>query len=484
MRTLSYLVFFVVVGLTLWPVLAADDWDKTQLWTTLAKEKAEQSDRRVSVSSFADLIESARPAVVSIHVVRKKSAKQDRPDFVIPWQLPDRQAIEQGVGSGFIIHQDGYIVTNQHVIADAHKLTVRVMGIGNPLKARLVGADARSDLALLKIRPPKPLKVLPFGSSESMAEGSWVVAIGNPFGMTAIATKGIISGKGRTLGVLLHPRAGYFDFIQTDANIDFGNSGGPLLNTWGEVVGINTAIESRARGIGFAVPVDLAKAVLPHLIKHGHVVRGYLGVRIDELSWELAESFGWKHDRGALITKVIADTPAEMAGLKKGDIITRFAGHRVKGKSDMTWRVSTIPAGKSIEIEVFRDRHLKLLTVIPRQRSSKKEKALPQKTAIKEKKQLLPQGSLGLKVVGLDEETALQAGFAPDTQGVVVVGVKDAAELAGLRLGDIITSVNDCEVSSVSDFTKAVSAISTGKMIRFYVLRQKAARYVALLKDW
>ncbi len=237
----------------------------------------------------------ARPAVVAIEVKAKNPGPASLPfsydsKRMYP-ELPPARHI-RGLGSGFVIRKDGYIVTNHHVVAQAESLRVKLPSLHLDLAARVVGLDPRSDLALLKVESPVDLPVLPLGSSADFPIGSWVMAIGNPYGLVAIASKGIVSGKGRTAGDLSPFRTRFFDFIQTDAAIDLGNSGGPLLNMRGEVIGINTAVNSRARGIGFAIPVDLAKAVLPHLLADGRLKRSYLGIRIDPVPWQRATALG------------------------------------------------------------------------------------------------------------------------------------------------------------------------------------------------
>jgi Do/DeqQ family serine protease len=395
--------------------------------------------------------------------------------------FPDAPRRQEGIGSGFIIRGDGYVVTNHHVVADATAVKVHVEGLSEVLTARVVGSDPRSDLALLKVDSRRRLPVLPLGNSERLPVGAWVVAIGNPFGLAYVATKGIVSGKGRTLGDLPRFRPGYYDYIQTDAAIDRGNSGGPLLNLAGEVVGINTAINSRARGISFAVPVDLAKAVLPQLLRHGRVIRTFLGIRIDGVTWELAESFGMKLPEGVLITRVMPDTPAERAGLRKGDILLKFAGLKVGGPGDMSWRAATATAGKPVELEIWRDKKLHTVSITPVVRQSeqaeKKEPPPPAGAAA------APQ-RLGLFVVELDAKTAEHGGFEQGTRGVVVVGVEADAALFGIRVGDVITSVNDREIKNKKEFEGALAEVEQDQIIRFYILRQKGALFVAIPKRW
>ncbi|MBW1807162.1 MAG: trypsin-like peptidase domain-containing protein [Deltaproteobacteria bacterium] len=454
------------------------------LWTTLDVDSvSHESDEGVALASFSKVVERARPAVVAIHTTGS-SVDQGIDTFGFnPWRLfPEvpRKQRDQGIGSGFLIRADGYLVTNYHVVAQADSLNVRVTGLAVALKARVVGADPRSDLALLKIDPPRKLPVLPLGNSDELPVGAWVLAIGNPYGLTAVATKGIVSGKGRRLGDLPAFKTGYYDFIQTDAAIDLGNSGGPLLNLRGEVIGINTAINSRARGIGFAVPINLAKAVLPRLLSDGRVDRSYLGISVDQVTWELAESFGLDKPRGVLITKVLKDRPASKAGLRPGDVMLEFNGMPIRGTQDIGWRVATSVANKTIPLKVFRAGQTVDLQVTPiARRSGKPAEKKTEETAEAEEPH-----RLGLLVVALDDKTAGAAGLAQATRGVVVVGVEADAALHGIRVGDVITSINDKEIKTLQGFEKATKEIKQNQMIRFYILRQRSALYVAFPKRW
>lgn len=476
---------FMILSLLALPVLSGAETgeEADPLWTTRAEAPADLGGGKARALSFAALVERARPAVVAIHTVTQEGSGEAGwlPGTFDPWRLfPDAPRRQAGIGSGFIIREDGYVVTNHHVVADAAAVKVHVEGLGEVLTARLVGSDPRSDLALLKVNPRRRLPVLPLGSSERLPVGAWVVAIGNPFGLAHVATKGIVSGKGRTLGDLPRFRPGYYDYIQTDAAIDRGNSGGPLLNLDGEVVGINTAINSRARGISFAVPVDLAKAVLPQLLRHGRVIRTFLGIRIDGVTWELAESFGMEVPEGVLITRVFPKTPAESAGLKKGDIILRFAGLKVRGPGDMGWRAATAGPGQPVGMEIWRDRRLVTVRITPveRQPEQPEERESPPARAA------LEPPRLGLFVVDLDPKTAEHGGFARGTRGVVVVGAEADAAVFGMRIGDVVTSVNDREIKNKQEFEEAVGEVEKDQIIRFYVLRQKGALFVAIPKRW
>jgi len=453
------------------------------LWTSYQqKDQAGQARAQAGRAlTFSKLVDRARPAVVAIRTTGSGSPSGSFP--FNPWQIfPDvpRRQREEGIGSGFLIRSDGLLVTNHHVVSGAESLRVSIEGMSAAIEARVIGSDPRSDIALLKIDAPRPLPVLPLGNSDSLQIGAWVVAIGNPFGLTAVATKGIVSGKGRALGDLPAFRNGYFDFIQTDAAIDLGNSGGPLINLRGEVVGINTAINSRARGIGFAVPVDLAKAVLLHLDENGRVIRSYLGISVDPVTWELAESFGLENARGVVVTHVLDGKPADRAGMHKGDVLLEYNGMTIEGAQDVGWKVSTARAGKVTRAVVWRSGQRLVLEVTPAVRKSDQagaeEKAGKAGPAVKHR--------LGLLVMNLDEKTAAAAGLGEQTHGVVVIGVQADAAAHGIMVGDVITSVNGEEIDSREDFDKAVEAVEQNGLIRFYVLRQHDALYIALHKRW
>ena len=464
--------------------------DSEALWTTLPENSETYSEGRVLAATFAQLLKRTKPAVVAIYTVFRSSREQPRGfEEPAPFSFDPRRLFpevprterREGIGSGFIIRKDGYVVTNHHVVSGAKSILVRIEGLGTALPARVVGSDIRSDVALIKVDPPAELPFLPLGVSDNIPVGAWVVAVGNPYGLTSIATKGIVSGKGRTLGQLPRFQSGYFDYIQTDAAIDVGNSGGPLINLKGEVVGINTAINSRARGIGFAVPIDLVKAVIRHLVRKGRVVRAYLGISIDPVTWELANSFGLAPPRGVLVTKVLPGTPAERAGIKSGDIILSFSGKPVGGVGDMSWRAAMAWVGQPVEVEYWRGSSKAVLEVIPIARSAKKSTKKREKS--KESASIIPD-QLGLHVVDLKEQTANAAGLKSGTRGVVVIRVEAEAAIAGLRLGDVIVSINGKNISNKKEFERIIQRIKPGKMIRFYVLRQKGARYLALPKKW
>jgi serine protease Do len=317
-------------------------------------------------ASFAEIAEKARSGVVNIQVV--KTVKNVRfglrqmpgnpfGDFFGPFSEGNsaRGDEHQGVGSGFVIGSDGYILTNNHVIEDADKIKVKLSN-GNEYEGKVVGRDLKTDLALVKIDGASGLQPLKLGNSDELKVGSWVVAIGSPFGLEQTVTAGIVSAKGRVIG-----SGPYDNFIQTDASINPGNSGGPLLNTAAEVVGINTAIFSQSGGnvgIGFAIPINMARDVAAQLKDKGHVTRGWLGVGVQKMTPELAQSFGLKEEKGALVSQVIKGGPADKAGIKTGEVIVEFDGKQVADSNDLPRMVASIPVGKTVTVKVLRGRNL------------------------------------------------------------------------------------------------------------------------------
>lgn len=322
------------------------------LWTERSSTETAEAKPPANLPPLSELVKNAAPAVVSIAVEESARAPMlpgdHFPDFF--------GGPTEGLGAGFVIHHSGLIVTNAHVVERAQrvKVTLEDQGFPNTLDAEILGADAETDLALLKVKANHPLPVLPLGDSDELQIADWVVAIGNPFGLSQTVTLGIVSHKGRT-DVTPQGRHGYFDFIQTDASINPGNSGGPLLNLRGEVIGINNAVNASGQGIGFAVPVNMAKKVLPQLARWGKVVRSWLGVSIEDVDLELANSVGLRESGGVVVTAVTPNSPAEQAGLRAGDVILRFEGRPVRGAGGLRWEVACTEAGSKVELQVLRN---------------------------------------------------------------------------------------------------------------------------------
>ncbi|CAG0944144.1 serine protease Do [Anaerolineae bacterium] len=379
------------------------------------------------------------------------------------------------LGSGFIISPDGYILTNHHVVKDADEIVVRLQD-RRELVAKVVGSDKRSDIALLKI-DANSLPVLNIGSSENLKVGSWVLAIGSPFGFDHSVTAGIVSAKGRSL-----PSDNYVPFIQTDVAINPGNSGGPLFNMAGEVVGVNSQIYSRtggSMGISFAIPIEVAMKVVEQLKTSGHVSRGWLGVQIQDVTRELAESFGMKKPQGALVSKVLPKSPAEAAGVQVGDIITEYNKQEIISSSTLPPLVGVTKIGDSASLKLIRQGQNKEVQV--------KIGSLPDDdepvVAAQE-----PEGKevnrLGLSVSSLTSEQREQ--LEVKQNGVLVRDVKQGgvASDAGIRRGDVILRIQDQAIKDVKQFNEVVKDLPKGKSIAMLVQRRGGSQFLALkLKD-
>ncbi len=412
--------------------------------------------------NFVPLAKKAGPAVVNISTEREVNSPvmdmfnfpgMDRffEQFGGPFGMrPGQPAPKQkssALGSGFIISADGYIVTNNHVVEGADKVTVKLNDDKSAgLAATIVGTDEETDLALLKVESPTPLPVLSFGDSEAMEVGDWVVAIGNPFGLSNTVTAGILSAKGRDI------HAGPFDnFLQTDASINPGNSGGPLINMNGEVIGINTAISANGQGIGFAIPSNLASKVIKDLREGKKVSRGWLGVTIQDLDENMAKALGLKDAKGALIGSVMDDEPADKAGLRAGDVIIRVGDTPIDSASAVTRSVASLKPDTKVDVVVIRDGKEVTCSVKLGERAS-------HTSAMQGNGQQSEGGELGVSVKPLAPEDARALQLSGDVKGLLVVGVNGngpAAE-AGVRTGDVIMSANLKPVTSADELLSII----------------------------
>jgi len=419
------------------------------------------------------------PAVVNIsttQMMKNPMAFDNQGDSTDPFQEFFRQFLgnvprtfkTQSLGSGFIIQADGYIVTNNHVVDGASEITVKLSD-GRHFAAQVVGRDEKTDVALLKI-DAQDLPVVPFGDSDTLQIGESVMAIGNPFGLEGTVTTGIVSAKGRVIG-----EGPYDNFIQTDASINPGNSGGPLVNQAGQVVGIDTAIVSRSGGsvgIGFAIPINEAKSILPQLQAQGHVTRGWLGVSIQPMTAELAKAFHLDQDRGALVAQVVPDSPAAKAGLKMGDVIVEFDGHAISKAGDLPRLVADTAVGETATLRVFRDG--KPLTVTAQIAALPEPQQVAEATAAGGK-------SLGLTVRPLTSTLAKRLGV-PDKTGLAVTDVADgspAAE-AGIQPGDVIVEANGKTLHSIGELRRAVADQKAGEPTLLRIHRKDASLFVAI----
>jgi serine protease Do len=448
-------------------------------------------------ASFADLVEKLSPAVVNVYTTQKVKGVDMPGGFNLPdtpEYAPFRQFFEQfgkrlgkqeteqevtSLGSGFIIDPTGYIVTNYHVVAEADDVSVRLSD-DTKLSAKVVGRDSKTDLALLKVESKKPLPFVPLGDSDAARVGDWVICVGNPFGLGGTVTAGIISARARHIG-----EGAYDDFLQTDAAINRGNSGGPMFNAKGEVIGVNAAIFSPnggSIGIGFAIPSNLTKTVVAQLREHGKITRGWLGVKIQTVNEEIADSLGMKTPHGALIMDVSKGSPADKAGLKVGDVIVRFDGHDIKQMRELPRLVADTKIGKQVDLELLRSGSIKHVTVtlaeLKDENAGKEAKGNPADKSLKGKP------LLGMSLAPLSD--TLRERFNVDTsaKGVVVTEVDGASEAArrGIEPGDLITRLNDREVAGVKDIEDGVNAAKAAgrKYVLIQVQRGNDAQFVTL----
>jgi serine protease Do len=372
---------------------------------------------------------------------------------------------------------NGYIITNNHVVARAEEVTV-TLSDGVELKAKVIGQDPHTDVAVVKVDPKDYDGVLPsldFGDSEEVRVGDWAIAVGNPFGQLAgTFTVGVISAKGRADLNIMGGSPAYQNFIQTDASINFGNSGGPLVNIRGEVVGMNTAINPAGQGIGFAIPINMARRVADDLIQKGRVVRGYLGIYPQELTPELAESMDVSGVEGILIGQVVEATPAEQAGLKTGDIITKLNGMTVSDVNEFRIRVADLPVGDKIRLDVIRDGDSKRIDVVLEER--------PDTFVAPAPGEALPEDWAGIRTEGIDTLAGRRLVDDPGEEGVVVVGVEPGspADDAGIQTGDVIKEVGNMEIADLEDYVAAVKKYETKKAVAILLKRGEQTLYVGV----
>jgi serine protease Do len=431
---------------------------------------------------FAALAEGMSPAVVNVSTTSQGDVPQMGPgnpfgqnphEFWEPFErffgpFPRRPFKQRSLGSGFLINKDGLILTNNHVVENADEIIVRLSN-DKEYKAKVIGRDPKTDIAVIKIDDATDLHPVMMGDSDKLRVGEWVMAIGNPFGLEHSVTAGIVSAKGRFIG-----QGSYDQFIQTDAAINPGNSGGPLINLHGEVVGINSAIFSRTGGnigIGFAIPINLAKELLPELETKGRVTRGWLGVLIQKVTPEIADSLGLPEAKGALVADVMDDGPAKDAGVKTGDVIIEFDGHAVRDSTELPLLVARTPVGHSAPLKIIRNKETKTLTV---RIGELKDEEVAAESGKEE--------GFGLTVQPLTPDIAESLGLPSDSKGVVVSGVApgSSADEAGMRRGDVILEVNREPVKDLSSYRKALKGTPAGKSVLLLVRRGENTIFLAL----
>jgi len=443
--------------------------------------------RAIELPTFTDLVKATSAAVVNISTTQKVHAGlpelpegMEMPEF--PEGSPFGELFKyffnqegepefrdaQSLGSGFIISDDGYVLTNYHVVKDADEIIVRLSD-RRELRGEVIGLDQRSDIALLKI-DAKDLPVVDIGKSASLEVGEWVLAIGSPFGFDHSATAGIVSAKGRSL-----PSENYVPFIQTDVAINPGNSDGPLFNTEGKVVGVNAQIYSRTggyMGLSFAIPIEVAMDVADQLKTKGRVSRGWLGVLIQDVTLDLAESFGMQQPRGALIAKVLPDSPAQAAGMRVGDVIVGFDGREVMNSANLPPIVGSSQVGVKIPVDIIRDGRRQQIDV------NLGELPDDEKVASASRPEPEKANRLGMTVTNLTAEQLAEL----ELEGGVLVRqvVPGAASRAGIRQDDIILRVDNRDVSDVSHFNKLIAGLPAGKSVAFLVQRSGSPTFLAV----
>jgi serine protease Do len=483
-QSLSAFAGIAVLGATLM-------WSYASLTTSHASNPAPVVEERSGILSgslpsagFSDIAKAVTPAVVNITTsaaeqISDSAHPRGRADefFGLPFGPrrfgPPMEPRERrgGQGSGVIVTSDGYVLTNNHVIDGAKTVTITLPD-KREFKGLIVGSDPKSDIAVIKIDGSN-LPTLSWGDSSRLQVGEYVLAVGNPFGLNSTVTLGIVSALGRgRMGITQ-----YEDFIQTDAAINPGNSGGALVNTKGELVGINTAIFSQSggyQGVGFAVPTSMSKPIYESLVKTGKVVRGYLGIGIQDVNQDLAKSFNLKGSHGAIVTDLKEDGPAEKAGLKQGDVITSFQGNTIEDAVTLQRAVTRSAVGSKATVTVMRDGHEKDMTItigeLPDNPQIAKAETGPS-----------DQPLAGLAVQELDRETAQELGLKGKLQGVVVTSVdpESEAERAGLMPGDIIREINRKPVASMKDYDRVASDLKKGQNVLVLINRRGASLYLS-----
>ncbi|GGY75908.1 serine peptidase [Marinobacter zhanjiangensis] len=462
-------------------------WLPSLLFLLMASLLTAQSAAAQSLPDFTGLVEENSAAVVNISTVterdsqRQQSPFSDReleqmPEFFrrffegpqSPYGGPSRP--RRSMGSGFIVSEDGYVLTNNHVVEGADEVIVR-LNDRRELPAEVIGTDPRSDMAVLKIEDDEPLPVVSIGDSSTLKPGEWVFAIGSPFGFDYTVTSGIISAIGRSL-----PSENYVPFIQTDVAINPGNSGGPLFNMDGEVIGINSQIYTRSggfMGVSFAIPIDDAMNVFQQLRDDGRVARGWLGVLIQEVNRDLAESFGLSRPRGALIAEVMPDSPARQAGLEAGDIVLSYEGEAIERSADLPPMVGRTPIGEAAKLTILRQGEKRTIEVeigrLPEEEGAASAQDEPSGAA---------GGPLGLEVEPLPDQLASRLDISG---GVLVTQVgRGPAFQAGIRRNDIITELNRQPVTSLDDFRAAVEALPDDRAVSVRIIREGRATYLVM----
>jgi serine protease Do len=437
----------------------------------------------MSLVNFADVVERINPAVVNIDATARSSSDRRRrrsglPEVPDPFERQDfnspRDTPRRGAGSGFIIDADGSIITNNHVIEGAERIIVKLSD-GRTMRARVIGADPDTDIALIKVDGQQRLPVAPLGDSGTLRMGEWVCAIGNPLGYEHSVTVGVISFLGRKL---FDPSLD--NYIQTDAAINFGNSGGPLINGRGEVIGINAAISSRASNIGFAVPINGAAAILPQLRARGRVSRGYIGVGLRDIDADLQHSLGLPVSEGALVQDVTADSPADRAGLRAYDVIVSFDGAPVASDDELIRQISSKNPGSAAQVGALRDGRAATFTVKLAERPRRDGAAGTSPDGPPDgspagvpddRRRITPEGLLGLSVRELDAAAFNRYDLPKDTRGVLITRVEpmSSSSDAEVQRGTVLLEMNRKRIGSIADYQRLAGAVQPGDIVTLYL---------------
>ena len=477
--TVSFLIGLIVAG-TMTPTPATSAPEPRLARTRTVGTSAPGA----AVTSFADIAERLNPAVVNIDATmtgaatsrrRSDSSLPGTPEYERRQPAPDRDTPRRGAGTGFIIDPSGYILTNHHVIADSSRISVRLTD-GRTLRARRIGTDPDTDIALIKVESPRPLPHAVLGDSDELRVGEWVLAIGNPLAYEHTVTVGVVSYIGRKLFDSALDR-----YIQTDAAINFGNSGGPLINSRGEVIGINAAISSRAANIGFAVPINQATAILPQLRERGQVSRGFIGVALKKVDPDLQRSLSLRTSAGALVQDVEAGTPGDRAGLRPYDVIVAVDGRQVAANDDLIQIIAARKPGTVATLQIVRDGRTMNVPVKLAERRLRAENEAAEERPRPRRREL---PLAGMAVRNLDDELLKHLNLAADTRGVVVsqVDPAGAAFEADIQRGHVVTEINRQPVRSVEDFKRIVGAAKSGDVLTLYIFNPGSGRALHTLK--
>lgn len=461
------------VGLAIGPVgEVLAEQVRSRLWTDSSHSS---SGPTVNIPTLADLADRLKPAVVSINVVQVQPVPRGHPiyEFFRRFGGMPEAYRGRGLGTGFIINQQGHILTNSHVVEKAQQIQIQLHD-GTTAAAKVVAIDPPTDIALLQI-PSKNrrLPIATLGDSDSLRIGDWVVAIGNPFGLEHTVTAGIVSAKERR-EVNPEGRGGYHNYIQTDASINPGNSGGPLYNLRGEVVGINGAINAAGQGIGFAIPINMAKTLLPMMARDGVVRRSWLGVATQPVTRDLARSFGLTSaPRGALVSEIVAGSPAARAGIQVGDVILEFDGDQIQRSDELPWIASTAGIGQRARIVIWRAGQSRTVTATLG--------TLPGTPARPPNVAARPASPSGLGITVGRAHPSLLAGVSGVSSGIAITNLapNGQAASAGLRRGDVIISVNSHAIDSAQTFQRRISALRAGHVVRLRIVRERRPLFVA-----